>query len=326
MSCRSGHTLPYSSSSLSVCVTWMATFTAPTMFSLLPIHMGSTIAWRMNSTTQPFGGHNSRKFSVCGRERQNRPFCYLPSGTCNPTSIKSELERFRSVVSEILSKLHQEAILWCPAIRKPGKQVVLLLEPVFVRDASEVDFLPGEQVYGRQVFKQLVVVVGPAIESTPTVLVYRSKWKGSPLFLPNFGWSPPYGDTGQLASVEAALRDSYSFLHELLLEHCYRNPGWRSHQRKHTGDFAKAAIDGPEAIYVFQYSVVRPGALDLEGIDPRNLLNSKDCECSFRTLADLTSDAPTARNNWDVLYVLENEAHRRAGRTTRWMSVGTPIC
>jgi len=217
-------------------------------------------------------------------------------------------ERFRSLVASILRELNQDAVYWFPALRRPleiGFQNFLLM-PAAISKAEDLLFPDPREVFGRQVFKTLSIVRGPErAGSLASILVYKSDWDHTPLFIPNSDWTPPYGEHAQEELIEANLRERYPFLRDINLN-IAREPEWRSSQTKRTGDRLKAQTFGEFVNYTFQFVLVEAAELRLADPEVR-YRDLKGRSCVFRTLDELFADSDTFDQNADVLHVLKQQ-------------------
>jgi len=224
----------------------------------------------------------------------------------NPVRYRVEIERWRSLVAAILRELNQDAVYWFPAIRHPGEHAFhnLLLRPTVISRPEELVFPDPREVFGRQVFKTLSLMRGPARSGQPSLIVYESDWIGAPLFIPNSHWTPPYGERGQEALIENDIRQRYAFVGDLTLN-VIRDPEWRSSATKPTGDRLKARTFGEWGNYTFQFAVIE--LPDLVSADPAaEFRDLKGRKCVFRTGGELFADPATRAQNGDVLRAMEH--------------------
>jgi hypothetical protein len=225
-----------------------------------------------------------------------------------PTGSKefgAAIERFRSLVAAILKEFNQDAIYWFPALRRPLENGFqnLLLKPRPIFRVDDLEFPDPREVFGRQVFRTLLAMRGPIRFGHPSLLVYESDWDGSPLFVPNCDWTPPYEERGQVKLIEANVRERYPFVRNVTLD-ITRDPQWRSSQTKQTGNRLKAQVFGDFANYTFQFA--RIDSPDLRVADP--LAEYRDLKgrvCVFRTIDELFADSSTRTQNADVLRFLK---------------------
>jgi len=217
-----------------------------------------------------------------------------------------ETERFRSLVARILHDLDQVSVYWFPAILRPSGKTFenILLKPAEISRAEELEFPDLRYVFGRCVSKTLSVIRGPLRSGLSSFVVYRSDWSGSPLFIPNSDWAPPYGELGQNVLIEAHVKERYPFTRALNLR-VLREPEWRCCEMKKTGDVLKARTHGEYANYTFQFAVI--DAAEIVAEDPsREFPDLKGRICCFRTLEELFAHPTTREHNQGVLAAMQN--------------------